>query len=349
MINSSNLNQFDKLLYHLLTAGKESNKRSVDILELSALCDGDTDLAKVIAGEMEARDFVRITRTRAHYLVTLKDNGKASIFYKNGGFRAEYAKLNRIHFMVEDILPDDVQFYDSALNFILKNKILDIKQLYPVCDNNENLCQKIVRCLKSKGFITVNRISSLYTTVLLIGDGTANDFLENGGFSSEYIKTNFPKTNAERLNEHFNKIIEEERIIRIEDYSDDVHRMNDTLIDLGLIKIEGDFLAPSREGLLLNYSGKSVQDYIEKLNTPQPSSSIVNNYNAPVFDRSSLNNSSVNNSHVNSIVGDGNNIIRQVINKPKDNTTTLEKLSWIATIVGVSWATWEFLLKHVLN
>lgn len=135
-----------------------------------------------------------------------------------------------------------------------------------LCDGDEDLAVIAARYINAKPF-TVKLPGSLYKNDVVVNDKfAAKLFLRQGGFKAEYDKEHPPKSKAEKLNDHFYMIVDNERIMRIEDCPQEVHSFNDTLCKLDLIKEEGSFYTLSKEGLKLSFSGKTVQDYIELKN-----------------------------------------------------------------------------------
>lgn len=125
MINSENVKYFDKILLHIL----EVATQQIDFEKMKELCDGDGDLALVIGQEYEKRGFASVAETKLEYSIVLKRNGLASIFYKNGGFTAEYErlhspktkaeKLNDHFYMIvekDGYIPDDDSEEEERLN-----------------------------------------------------------------------------------------------------------------------------------------------------------------------------------------------------------------------------------------
>lgn len=125
MINSENVKYYDRILSHIL----EVATQQIDFEKMKELCDGDGDLALVIGQEFEKRGFASIAETKLEYSIILRRNGLASIFYKNGGFVAEYErqnppktkaeKLNDHFYMIvekEGYIPDDDSEEEERLN-----------------------------------------------------------------------------------------------------------------------------------------------------------------------------------------------------------------------------------------
>lgn len=92
MINSESVKYYDRILSHIL----EVAIQQLDFKNMKELCNGDEDLALVIGQEFEKRGFASIAETKLEYSIILKRNGLASIFYKNGGFAAEFDRQQEI-------------------------------------------------------------------------------------------------------------------------------------------------------------------------------------------------------------------------------------------------------------
>jgi hypothetical protein len=236
MMNAENVKYYDRVLSHIL----EVARQQLEFDELKDLCDGDGDLAKVIADEFQDRGFATVVETKREYCLMLKDNGKAATFYKAGGFTAELQ-------------------------------------------------------LKSP-----------------------------------------PKTPAEKLNDHFYMIANEEGYVPIEEDPIEYSRMDRKLISYGLVEKVKDWIMPTNEGMVLADSGITVQEYISKKNTPPPATINVtgnyiggSNYNSPL---------TATNDNVD-IVG------KDVYFKEEGKRPLLEKLSWIAGIIGGVYVIWEFFIK----
>ncbi|MBF8964291.1 hypothetical protein I0P70_13635 [Pontibacter sp. FD36] len=196
---------------------------------------------------------------------------------------------------------ENVKYYERILSSINATfwGQLEMKVATKLCDGDKDLAGVIAEEFKERDYANLYRTKEGGSLVLK-DNGKAKLFEKQGGFIVEYNKLNPPKTKAQKLNDYFYFIAEEGRVLRYEEQSEEEDNLIDVLLTLGLIKPNGSFYTLSREGLTLSYSGRTVQDFIKDNSaTHQSPPSTVHNYNAPVFDRSTLSNSPVTTNYTN--------------------------------------------------
>jgi predicted transcriptional regulator len=90
MMNAGNVENFDKILSHLIIS-KWGQLEMKDIIDF---CNGNDGLAEIIIDELEIKGFVRLAKCYEGVTVILISKGKAKLFLEQGGFRAAYEQIH---------------------------------------------------------------------------------------------------------------------------------------------------------------------------------------------------------------------------------------------------------------